>query len=197
MSAEGFDNKNAFSEGDTQTFNKASDDNKALYDFAGGEEVAFEFKRTASMAFSKAQKRMKWWSISNTRLIVYGAFFLALTVFSVYYFAISEYVIAAFAALVATFMLYIVLFGYKLFAFSIEEDDNDTGADISCKICNESIYLMVGNGYECIPLSGASAIRSNKKYFLITFKNSKLCPGGVIFELNGADLEGIRWHIKG
>jgi len=117
------------SEGDTKTFDKAGDDDSALYAFAGGEECLFELTRTPCAKGAELLRRHNWYTHKNTRFVVYAMFFAILLVFSVYYAVVGSYMIAAFAGAVGAFMLYIVLCGHRYFVTGMSFDENGNNDD--------------------------------------------------------------------
>lgn len=178
-------------EGDTKTFDKVTEDNKYLYNNTNGEEPLFVFERVAATAYATVHKRMKWFNYSNTRLIVYFAFFIALSVFSAYFFIKSDYLIAAFAAIASVFMAYIIAFGHKLFVTALECDELGNGAQICCKITSNNIFLIINNKFESVPFNNVKLIH-NKKHLLFSFKKSAICKDGLVFDVSDHNVDEIK-----
>lgn len=184
-----FENEPIF-EGDTKTFDTASDDNQSLYKFANGEETLFEFKRTTGGEYKKALRRFNWFSLSNTRLIVYIAFFVVLAVFSVYYITQKEYLITAFATVAAAFMVYIIAFGHRLLYFSEECIDNNDGDYISCKLTTKGLYVLTGNEFECASVKDVT-FKYNKRYIFFSSKRLKIFSNGLVFNNTDIDVKQV------
>lgn len=183
-------------EGDTKTFDKTSDNSKSLYKLANGEEALFEFKRTTGSEYKNALRRFNWFSFSNTRLIVYIAFFVILAVFSVYYATQKEYLITAFATVTAVFMVYIIAFGHKLLDYSKECVDNTVGDDICCKLTAKGLYVLTDNYYEYVSVKDVT-FKYNKRYIFFTSKRFKAFSEGLVFDSDDIDVKQVEAFFHG
>lgn len=168
-----------------------------LFDNAGGEKTSFEFSRKASKEVAMAQKKFKWRSLANIRIIVYSSFLVVLLAFAAFYLRFREYYVAALSIVAALFMIYVLAFGHRLFISVLDVDDEGKEADVRCKICEKNVYLLINGKYECIPFSGVKSVKKAKKYILLEFKNSALCPNGIMFESSSADIENVKRMFDG
>jgi len=171
------------SEGDTKTFDKAGDDDSALYAFAGGEECLFELTRTPCAKGAELLRRHNWYTHKNTRFVVYAMFFAILLVFSVYYAVVGSYMIAAFAGAVGAFMLYIVLCGHRYFVTGMSFDENgNNDAVLSCKLCTENIYLLDKGALSVVSYSQITAVKTKEVFLIIQLKNQKDYASGILLD---------------
>ncbi|MBQ3195323.1 MAG: hypothetical protein IJB65_02545 [Clostridia bacterium] len=158
----------------TQEFNAVSEKKEA---------PVYELVRTSSGAYAKACKKFSWFGLHNTHLIVYTTFFLALSVFAVYYgFFQKDKMLCIFASLAAVFMLYVVACGPRLFASGMAFDEERAEGTLNCLFYTDKLVIECGSNSYTAPYTAVTKLAFFKHFIYIRIKNSKDFPNGIIME---------------
>lgn len=155
------------------------------------EKPLYELIRTSSGAYVKACKSLSWFDLHNTHLIVYSMFFIVLSVFAVYYgFFKTDKMLCAFSTVAALFMLYVIIWGPRLFANGMAFDEQRGEGTLVCLFYKDKLVIKSCGDNYTIAYTSIRSLRFIKHYAYIRLKSSKDFPNGIIME-KPADAEAV------
>lgn len=147
------------------------------------EQPLYELVRTSSAGYAKMCKKLCWFGLHNSHLIIYTMFFLVLAVFALYYgFYNLDKTLCIFSALTAAFMLYVISFGPRLFAGGMEFDEKSEEGTVVCAFYADNMCITCGKDTYTVPYTSITKFRYKKHCVYFRLKNIKAFPNGVIME---------------
>lgn len=158
-----WDAEPAVGDGDTTVFGAMEDD-----------EALFELARTSSAAHASACRKLLWFNLHNTHLIVYCIFAAVLIVFSVYYaFFEKSALLASFSGVGALFMMYVIVRGHDLFVSGMAFDEEKADGVMTCRFYQKEVCVECGNDRRVIEYNSITSMHMSKNCIMLRIKGSK------------------------
>lgn len=185
--------------GDTQEWYADSLTSSAGDKSEAGEVALFELVRTSSVAHAAACRKLLWFDLHNTHLIVYTLFAIVLLVFSAYY-AFFDFtpLVLTFSLIAAVFMIYVVARGHILFTAGMSFDEQRSDGVLKCTFYSEHICVENGGASVKVAYDAISSLHCSKNFILLQFKDIKPFENYVLVEkpVDSAMSDALLRHIK-